>query len=478
MRKYLIYAALLLIISNASAQKIVQQKIVIKPRNIVLIIADDVGAEQVKPYANTLQYSSDIDPTELPTVRMLRNAGIRFTQAWSNPYCSPTRAGIYTGQYSCTHGIYSPIQESSTEQLEAHPLHNIYTPLPLKMPCNYRKGLFGKWHLGYDVKLPLENGWDHYAGSLGGELPSYFHWTKTENGEQQVPCSTHATIDLTTDARKWIHARCVKGDPFLAVLAFNAPHGTGTTSTEWLQGDLSPICVSTTLALLPQRQIYLKQLECLDHSVGNLIAYMKANFPYELDNTIFIFIGDNGTPDAVSELVDKHILDAKHFKGSLYQGGIHVPFIIADGHWLSGVNISVQPNKYFTRINSPGSDCDALVHTRDIYATILDLTGVANPESGTKSYSLVKFMTNPKATGETYLFTENEEGQYAIRTSKYKLIRYDKRRSGTEYEFYDISNNKWDENPIANPLTNPLLGPLVKLYYQQMKNKLQTLICQ
>ncbi|MGH2553561.1 MAG: sulfatase-like hydrolase/transferase [Chitinophagaceae bacterium] len=448
----------------------------IKPRNIVLIIADDLGAEQITSYASTLEFASDFHPPALTAVPRMEAAGVRFTQAWSNPTCSPTRAGIHTGQYSCTHGIYSP-RDIGTVELEAHPAGNIYTPLPLMMPCNYRKGLFGKWHLGAstDTALPLENGWDYYSGCLAGQLDDFYRWDKTTNGGSISTCTVHATIDLASETQGWIHARCIKGDPFLAVLAFNAPHST--SDKEWHHSDLSVDCVDTSLISHDsEKGIYHGQIKCLDHVVEELIDFMKTNHPAELENTVFIFIGDNGTPDSVGE----GVVAGGNAKGTLYQGGVHVPFIIADGYWLthpsySPVRPAELPLKFRSSIGAivkPGSNCDALVHTRDLYATILNLAGVTDPEGGTESKSLVKFMRNPGTAGETYLFTEDTASAYAIRTSKYKLIRYDK-SSGTDYEFYDISNNKWDQTTLTISVSDVAL----RFILEDLKRKLNARIC-
>ncbi len=454
MRKYITASALILILCNACNPKpnndIVIKKPTNTPRNIVLIICDDVGAEQVESYVNDLPDKTSYHPVSLPAFARLEEAGIRFTQAWSNPTCSPTRAGIYTGQYSCTHGIYSPSDVGNAGELEAYPSDKSYTPLPLKMPCEYRKGFFGKWHLGNftDVDLPLEHGWDHYAGCLEGELRRYIDWDKTINGGPIGDTTVHATIDLANDAEAWIHARCIKGDPFLAVLAFNAAHSTDGTAKVWHHEDLSPECVDTaSISSTDDMAIYHGQLMCLDNVVGNLIDYMKTNHLSTLENTVFIIIGDNGTPDAVGE----GVVATGNAKATLKQGGVHVPFIIADGYWLANPNSTGVPVVgtilgSVGRIINPGSDCDELVHTRDIYATILELAGITEPEKGTKSHSLVKFMKDPNATGMAYLFTEDLIGEYAVRTKNYKLIQY-YNAAGTflSEEFYDISGNQWDE---------------------------------
>lgn len=80
-------------------------------RNVLLLIADDVGVEQVPVYVDYYNSNAttadDITPTPpaMPTIESLAAAGVTFLNAWSSPMCSPTRAGIYTGTYASHNGV-------------------------------------------------------------------------------------------------------------------------------------------------------------------------------------------------------------------------------------------------------------------------------------------------------------------------------------------------------------------------------------
>ena len=451
-----------------------------KPRNIILVIADDVGAEQIRSYAMELQHSSKFFPADLPNIHLLESAGIRFTQAWANPSCSPTRAGIHTGQYSCTHGIYSPKDISDYhDSLEPYPKAPSYVPLALSMGgSGYKKALFGKWHLGYgittlgaakDYDLPRQDGFDYYAGSYGGALESYTQWDKITNNESSSSV-IHATFDLVHDAKEWISTKSTD-TAFFAVLAFNAPHSNSHHQWDYL--DLPPNCVDTaTFATSTETEIYKAQLHCLDAALGELINFMKVKHPAVLDNTIFIFIGDNGTEETVGE---GPVATTGKAKSSVYQAGIHVPFIIADGHWLTDAR-----DRRTTAVNSvgfittPGTTCDRLIHTRDIYGTVRQLAGIAGPDIGTESHSLVKFMSNPSAPGEQYVITEGEDScWYAIRNDHYKLIHDS---SGTE-EFYKIDRFKWDDAASRVSLNPAVMTSEESGAYKKLKAKLESMPC-
>lgn len=455
-----------------------------KPRNIILVIADDVGAEQIRSYAMELQHSSKFAPADLPNIHLLERAGIRFTQAWSNPSCSPTRAGIHTGQYSCTHGIYSPKDINSHDSLEPYPKPPSYVPLALSMAgSGYKKALFGKWHLGYgittigsdyDYDLPRQDGFDYYAGSYGGELESYMQWEKITN-DVTSSMGTHATFDLVNDAKNWISARSIDKTAFFAVLAFNAPHWTlkSGSKEEWNYLDLSPHCTDVKKfdPTSTDTVIYKAQLHCLDAALGELITFMKVKHPAVLDNTIIIFIGDNGTDNTVGE---GPVATAGKAKGTLYQAGIHVPFIIADGHWITDARYrKTTAATSVGFITTPGTTCDRLIHTRDIYGTVRQLAGIASPDLGTESHSLVKFMTNPSAPGEQYVITEGGAFcEYAIRNDHYKLID----SSGVK-EFYKIDRYKWDDAASRLSIDPAVMTSDELGAYKKLKAKLESMPC-
>ena len=78
-------------------------------RNVILIIADDLGSDYCGFYEN------HVDTVSMPNVRKLLNRGVRFRYAWSNPLCSPTRAGILTGRYSFRTGMGDVVAPGSKE---------------------------------------------------------------------------------------------------------------------------------------------------------------------------------------------------------------------------------------------------------------------------------------------------------------------------------------------------------------------------
>jgi arylsulfatase A-like enzyme len=163
------------------------------------------------------------------------------------------------------------------------------------------------------------------------------------------------------------------------------------------------------------RPYYLAALEALDTEMGRLLRNV------DTENTIVIFIGDNGTPArAVQEPVDR-----MRAKGSIYEGGIHVPMIVA--------------GKGVTR---HGEREDALINTTDLFATIVDLTG-AGTDLIHDSASFRSTLTSAGTGRRTFAYSEIENdgiSQWAIRNERYKLVSDETGRQ----ELFDLQSDPFE----------------------------------
>ena len=215
MKKLHIFLLLLFALIKVNAQ-----------RNVVLIIADDLGKDFCDIYpdhaANTVH---------LTNVRRLLNRGVVFNNAWSNPLCSPTRAGILTGRYSFRTGV-GDVVDGQNPKLNSN--ENIIPEvLDIYNNNGISKALFGKWHVttggpvGYNY--PNTMGFDHFEGSLTGALGQpgqqangYYNWTKITNGVSST-CTNYATTENVNNAITYLNSQ-PSTKPFYLQLAFNAPH--------------------------------------------------------------------------------------------------------------------------------------------------------------------------------------------------------------------------------------------------------------
>ena len=178
-------------------------------------------------------------------------------------------------------------------------------------------------------------------------VESYYNWQHTENGQVSTS-NEYATSKLTDDAITWINDQ---EQPWFLWLAYNAPHTPfhAPPSDLHYQGSLPEDQASIDTNPLPY---YLAAIEAIDSEMGRLFNSISSE---DLENTVIIFLGDNGTPGQVVQQYH-----SQRAKGSLYKGGINVPMIIS--------------GKGGNRINA---QVDALISTTDLFATISELCGIS-----------------------------------------------------------------------------------------------------
>jgi arylsulfatase A-like enzyme len=147
------------------------------PPNILFIIMDDVGIDQMRVFG----YAEDNQP-RTPNIDTIARAGVRFRNAWAMPECSPSRVSFFTGRYPLRTGVLNISATRDLANSQASPFE-VTTPRVLRSR-GYRSGLFGKWHLtevpGNDQNgnpnpgnpsgnaAPYDLGWDFYFGDLEG----------------------------------------------------------------------------------------------------------------------------------------------------------------------------------------------------------------------------------------------------------------------------------------------------------------------
>jgi arylsulfatase B len=397
-------------------------------RNIVLIIADDLGSDWCGFQENRM------DTANMPNVRKLLSRGVRFSNVWSNPICSPSRAGMLTGRYSFRTGIGSGIGGAGNAGLDTS---EITIPRLLKhanAPIKYATANIGKWHLhtqnAQSLTYPNLMGYDLFSGHFQGAIQDYFSWAKTVNG---VTTNTinYAATEQTNDAIKWLGQQN-NAKPFFLWMAFTLPHDPLHLPPDTLHSyrNLS----GTAADITANPKTYFKAMvESMDNQVGKLYNWLQAN--NKLDSTDIIFLGDNGDEATVAQI--------PRAKGSIYQAGITVPFII------TGPSVKNQ-----------GRVSNALVNFQDVFATIVEMAGFTNwraqipANKPIDSKSLMPILQNTATSVRPWAFTEvfspappanSKEGK-AMRNTDFKLMNFD---NGTQ-EFYNITNDPTERTNLLN----------------------------
>ena len=264
--------------------------------NILLIIADDMGLDASPGYD-----IGNLKPN-MPTLGVMMSSGITFDNFWAYPTCTPSRASMLTG----THGLRTNVLKVGDELATSET--SIQRYLDENVAGVYSTALVGKWHLSRDANQPIAMGIDYFAGILGGGVDDYYNWSLVENGTTGNS-TEYVTTKLTDLAIDWV---ADQSQPWFLWLAYNAPHVPFHLPPSNLhsQGDLPTDQASIDANPLPY---YLAAIEAMDSEMGRLLTSMSQE---ERDNTLIIFIGDNGTPNQVrQEYANRRV------KGTVYQGG-------------------------------------------------------------------------------------------------------------------------------------------------------------
>ncbi len=329
--------------------------------NILIILTDDQGFSDLSFYGNP--------SLETPNLDALAKDSVRLEDFLVSPTCSPTRAAMMTGQHEFKVGITHTI--SGRSLLKA----NVPTLSEHLKAAGYRTGIFGKWHLGETYpSRPQDRGFDevfiHQGGGIG-QTPDY--WGNTyfdphilHNGKW-VPTEGYCTAVFSHSAWDWIDQDT--SQPWFAFLSLNAPH--------------TPLQIHEQLARkyldkgLPESQArFYAMIDDLDREVGALLNKLKNKGLS--DNTIVLFMGDNGSAKGGRPRQMKYNAGLRSTKGTPYQGGVRVPCFI---RWPKG-NIQ------------GGRAIDTLTSMIDIFPTLAELTATPlNKDIPTDGRSLVPLLT-------------------------------------------------------------------------------------
>ena len=378
--------------------------------NILLIIGDDIG---IDPFNGFASYGNQ--KAQTPTLDKLAQNGLFFAQVYANPLCSPTRATILSGQY----GFRTGVVRLPTTNAGGIPLTttSIQQFIEQKTSNRYADAVIGKWHLSDNTNggssNPNNMGIDYFAGFMGGAVQDYSNWTKVING-QTTNATTYTTTDFTDESINWIKKQT---KPWFLWLAHNAAHTPFHTPPSNL---ISTQPTNTNLSK------YLSAIEAMDREINRLLQ----NIPKEqLDNTVIIFLGDNGTPESVAQSP----FTSATAKSSLFEGGIRVPMII------SGKGVSRK-----------GIDT-SLINTTDLFATIADLAGT-NTTTYQDSKSFKSLFSQANSFTRDFAYSEIDHTMNSdtkngsmIRDNQYKYI---KAKSGDEYLF-DLTMDETEKKNLS-----------------------------
>ena len=324
---------------QAGCLGVVKEAIAQKP-NVIIVLTDDQGYGDLSSHGNPIINTPNLDK--------LYSESIRFTDFHVAPMCTPTRGELMTGQHAFRNGAVFVTQGKS------HIHRGIPTMADVFSSNGYATGHFGKWHLGDNYPYrPQDRGFQetvhHGAWGVTSMVDywsnNYFDDTYFHNNqwEQYKGYCTNVWFD---EAMGWMKKQSQAGKPFFTYLATNVPHMPLVVADAYQQpykDDVSPAEAS-----------FYGMITHFDENLGRLEAFLVENGLK--DNTILIFMTDNGTADG--EKIFNAGMRGK--KRSYYDGGHRVPLFI---RWPA------------QGLDTP-RDLEVLSHSTDLLPTLISLVGL------------------------------------------------------------------------------------------------------
>ena len=410
-----------------------------RPPNLIIILTDDQGWWDVG-----FNGCTDI-PT--PNLDRIAKEGVRFTDGYvSYSVCGPSRAGLITGRYQDRFG-------SSRNPTVDPSVPNNGVPRSEKMisellkPKGYATMAVGKWHLGTHTGLqPQDRGFDEFYGFLTGghdyfpenltledlsEVKKEWQWYRTKllhNGKR-VATDEYLTDELSHMAVDFVERK--KDQPFFLYLAYNAPHTPMQATQKYL--DRFPTIENE------RRRTYAAMVSAVDDGVGRLLD--KLDEHNLAKDTLVVFLSDNGGATNNASR-NKPFSGAK---GSLYEGGLRVPFAM---RWPGTI--------------PAGIDYENPVISLDIAATIVAQAGAEIPaDKPLDGVNLIPYLRGEAkgAPHEALFWRMYDKDDRALRLGSHKLlIEKDKPR-----QLFSLSDDMKETNNLAEQSPDELKR-LIEMY--------------
>ena len=446
MSRYLFVFSLILIAKSSVAAD--------RP-NIVLMLCDDIRWNAMScaghPHLKT------------PNIDRLAEEGIYFENMFcTTSLCSPSRATILSGLYAHAHGV--------TNNFTDYPVQLDSFPRRLQQ-AGYQTGYIGKWHMGEKSDEPRP-GFHHFVTHKG--QGKYFDTEFNFNGKTRKVVPGYYTTVVTDMAIDWMkqQSQSAGEKPFFLMIGQKAPHSFYfpepkyehvfddveinyphssfrlEDKPKWItqrlktwHGIYGPIfdwrkefpddSASSVVDFAKMVRAYWGTILSVDDSVGRLTAYLKQSG--ELDNTMFVFLGDNGLLEGEHGMVDKR---------TAHEASIRVPMLIRYPGWTkdSGpVRISQQ------------------VLTTDVAPTVLDAAG-ASPMQDIHGQSIKPLVVGDDSNWrKEWLYYYNYEKQFpytpnvrSVRGDRYKYIRYPHGDGSADRHMAELYDLQTDPDETTN----------------------------
>ncbi|MCS7026582.1 MAG: sulfatase-like hydrolase/transferase [Bryobacteraceae bacterium] len=391
--------------------------------NVVLILADDFGYECVGAYGG-LSYRT-------PQLDRMAASGVRFTHAYAQPLCTPTRIQLMTGQHNFRNwkafGIMDPAEKTFGHMMQR---------------AGYRTAIVGKWQFySYEAKgspryakgmKPEQGGFDEYllwhAGLTETKGSRYADPVLNENGVLRRDTKGKYGPDLELEFLSQFIQRN-KNQPFFAYYAMTLTHGPFNPtpkSADWAHQD----------RLKDDPKYFADMVEYLDDSVGRILRLLEQTGLSS--KTLVLFYSDNGTPQEITSRTRERTIPGG--KGKTTDAGMHVPLIA----WWPGVA-------------AEGKLCHDLIDSTDFLPTLMEATGArwfeGRPLDGRSFLPQIKGQQgNPRPWAFSHY---DPHPGCKVNYTPTRLAWDHQHKLYLDGRFYDWQADYFEQNPIPSGQATP-----------------------
>ncbi|RTL55847.1 MAG: arylsulfatase [Rhodocyclaceae bacterium] len=510
--------------------------------NILLVVADDLGYSDIGAFGGEIK---------TPTLDGLAKSGVRLSGFYASPFCSPTRAMLLSGMDNHLAGM-GTMGELINSFQKGKPgyegyLNNRVAPFPeVLRQSGYHTYMVGKWHVGLSEEVsPAKRGFEQsYALVQGGAA----HWDQTgiitfdankapvalyrENGKQvNLPEKFYSSEFYADRMIQYIDSNKGDGKPFLAYVAFTAPHwplqapesfikkyedtykvgyevirkqriakmkemGIIPKDTQADQGN--PVWPKWSQLSAEQKKqeakrmaVYAAMVDAMDYHLGRIIDHLKKTGEY--DNTFIFFMSDNGAEgNTILDEGQDRSWSRMHRDNSVENIGKATSFAEYGPNWaqvgaapfrmykafqyeggISSPAIAVYP-----KLQGKGTIKPQFSHVTDVAPTLLELAGL-EPVGRTyegrevipmQGKSMLSFLTGqaPAVHGKDHVTGWELGGRKAIRKGDWKLVYANWPWGAGRWELFDLAKDRTEQHNLADKYPKKV-EELLAAYQDYMK---------
>lgn len=371
----ILFMSIILSISGCKKMKKVSHEE--KKPNVLIIFVDDLGYGDISSYGQN-QYKT-------PHIDKIGANGITSTDFYvPTPFCAPSRATLLTGRFPLRHGlIRNPAPDASESANNTGFSQSEITIGEVFQEAGYTTKAIGKWHLGHQKQFfPVEHGFDEYYGILYSNDMRPVQIIQDRDTVQYPVDQRFLTKDYTEKAIDFIKRK--KDDPFFLYLAHAMPHKPLAASDRFYTPETP-------------NDLYHDVIRELDWSVGevmNTLEELKI-----LENTVVIFMSDNGPWYGGSTG------GLKGMKGTTWEGGIRVPFMIR-----------------YPKVFPANKKVNVPMWSPDIFPTVFSLTNIDIPEELVLDGTDITTILQGKEDYHAPVFSMHGNEIQSMRKGDYKLF--------------------------------------------------------